>query len=211
LTVTGWVVAHTQRFADLDGSRTWTVVGGDGLPVDWIEGHLDGLRLRVYGTSPNTVKAYARGLGLYQSFLDELGCCWRTADLETFDEFVARLRTEHPGLQDDTYAARVDAVVSAYRWHWRERGVTFDETLMRRMALPAGRGGYRGLLHHLGNDRTTATIGIRRRRRNPRTPVLKPVQVRAASSFVGPNERDHRLLATLAVFTVRTYGDTSPP
>ena len=88
------------------------MVGDDGLPVEWIEEYLDGLRLRVYGTSPNTVKAYARGLGLYQSFLDEFGCCWRTADLETFDEFVAWLRAEHPGQQDDTYAARVDAVVS---------------------------------------------------------------------------------------------------
>jgi hypothetical protein len=63
-----------------------------------------------------------------------------------------------------TYAARVDAVVSTYKWHWRERGATFDDTLMRRMALPTGHGRYRGMLHHLGKDHTTATIGIRRHR-----------------------------------------------
>jgi len=27
-------VAQTQRFADVDGSRTWTVVGDDDLPVE---------------------------------------------------------------------------------------------------------------------------------------------------------------------------------
>jgi hypothetical protein len=143
-------VAQTQGFADVDGSRTWTVVGDDDLPVEWIEEYLDGLRLRVYRTSPNTVKAYARGLGLYQSFLDEFGRDWRAADLETFDEFVAWLRQEHPGQQDDTYAARVDAVVSAYKWHWLQRRASFDETLMRRMSLPTGRGGYRGMLHQVG-------------------------------------------------------------
>jgi site-specific recombinase XerD len=191
-------VAQTQRFADVDGSRTWTVVGGDGLPVDWIEEYFESLRMRIYRTSPNTIKAYARGLGLYQSFLDEVGLCWREADLQTFDEFVAWLRDTHPGQQDDTYAARVDAVVSAYRWHWLERRATLDETLTRRMGLPTGHGGYRGMLHHLGNDRATATIGIRRRRRNPRTPVLAPAQVHTALTFLQPNERDHLLFATLA-------------
>lgn len=179
------------------------MVGDDHLPVDWIEEYLDGLRLRVYGTSPNTVKVYARGLALYQSFLDEFCRGWRDADLETFDEFVAWLRDKHPGQQDDTYAARVDAVVSAYKWHWQDRGATFDETLMRRMALPAGRGGYRGVLYHLGKDRTTATIGVRRRLRNPRTPVLEPVQLQAVLAFVRPNERDHLLLSTLAETGVR--------
>src|SRR5947207_843055 len=101
-------VAQTQRFADIDGSRTCTVVGGDGLPVEWIEEYFEGLRMRIYRTSPNTVKAYARGLALYQSFLDEFGRCWRAADLEAFDEFVAWLRDTCPGQQDDTYAARVD-------------------------------------------------------------------------------------------------------
>lgn len=191
-------MAQTQRLADVDGSRTWTVVGDNDLPVDWIEEYLDGLRLRVYRTSPNTVKAYARGLGLYQSFLDEFGRDWREADLETFDEFVAWLREEHPGQQDDTYAARVDAVVSAYKWHWLQRRASFDETLMRRMSLPTGRGGYRGMLHHVGKDHTTAAIGLRRRRRNPRTPVLEPAQVHAALTFLRPNERDHLLLSTLA-------------
>ena len=45
------------------------------------------------------------------------------------------------------------------------------------------------MLHHVGRGHTTAAIGIRRRRRNPRTPFLEPAQVRAALSFLQPNER----------------------
>lgn len=108
----GGAVAQTQRFAGVDGSRTWTVVGDDHLPVDWIEEYLDGLRLRVYRTSPNMVNAYARGLGLYQSFLDDFCRGWRDADLETFGEFVAWLRDKHPGQQDDTLRAAAVATTA---------------------------------------------------------------------------------------------------
>src|SRR2546430_17584597 len=69
---------------------------------------------------------------------------------------------------------------------------------MRRGAAPAQRGARRGGPPPLSRATTPARIGSRRRRRNPRTPVLEPAQVRAALSFLQPNERDHLLLSTLA-------------
>jgi len=42
--------------------RTWTVLGDDRLPVWPIEGFLE--HHRVLGSSPNTVRSYAKGLQL---------------------------------------------------------------------------------------------------------------------------------------------------
>lgn len=56
------------------GETTWTVLGPDAGVVDPAEEFLE--YLRVQGSSPNTVKSYARALALWWSYLSLFGLAW---------------------------------------------------------------------------------------------------------------------------------------
>ena len=77
------------------GTRSWTVLGDDDVPVVPVDRFL--AYLTDIGRSPNTVKAYAHDLKDYWSFIGFRGLDWREARLEDIGEFVAWLQLPPAG------------------------------------------------------------------------------------------------------------------
>ena len=61
------------------GDRTWTVLGADHRPVGPVEEFLE--YHRVTGSSPHTVRAYAKALQLWWRYLELDGRDWAEADV----------------------------------------------------------------------------------------------------------------------------------
>ena len=172
----------------LEGTRTWTVTGGDHLPVGPVEEFLDHLRVGE-GSSPNTVRSYATSLDRWWAYLSAAGLAWDEVTLPSFTPYLASLRTGQPpgvrvlpgadlpaGVGEATVAARVAAVLSFYRYHGDVHGVPVAGRLHR----AGGRAGrYLPALAHLrhGPGQRSA-VRIRRPEVRP-MPVLTPVQIQA--------------------------------
>ena len=77
------------------GTRSWTVLGDDDVPVVPVDRFL--AYLTDIGRSPNTVKAYAFDLKNYWEFISFRGLDWREARLEDVGEFVAWLQLPPAG------------------------------------------------------------------------------------------------------------------
>jgi hypothetical protein len=71
------------------GTRSWTVLGDDDVPVEPVERFL--AYLTDIGRSPNTVKAYAHDLKDYWEFLGCRRLDWQQARLADIGEFTAWL------------------------------------------------------------------------------------------------------------------------
>jgi integrase len=175
---------RAQRLVLPGGDRSWTVLGGDHRPVGPAEEFLE--YLRVQQTSPNTVKSYARALALWWQYLAVYGLAWDAVTLQDAGGFLAWLRTgDGPRLvsierraarfSESTIAARLQAVVSCYRYH-QFNGVELGRDLIR---LVHGRGGgYKPMLEHVARRgvRSQAVIRVRRPGRAV-PPLLTPGQI----------------------------------
>jgi integrase/recombinase XerD len=201
---------HVQT-VELDGGRrTWTVVDASGLAVEPIEAFLEHLRLG--GRSPNTVRAYAKGLQLWWAFLLAAELEWGAVGVADVGAFLSWLRcppspSVHCGadsVAESTVALRLAAVVSFYGFHEAFSGVPVARSLTRtagRFAAP-----YRGVLGHLDRHREQRRPVVRVRRTARRTPVFTPGQISAiledcarrdGHEWVG-SLRDRLLFETLA-------------
>jgi integrase len=207
------------------GGRTWTVLGDEGLPVAPIEEFLE--HHRVLGSSPNTVRSYAKGLQLWWSHLARESVGWEDPSVGTLRGFVTWLRTgrgqalvpiaaEVPvGRRvpaEATVAARLATVVSFYRFQHDVHGRA--ATLARASARSVRPGRYRPMLAHLDGRRDRRASPLRLRSPAPAPPpVLTPVQVAAILEDCARFERergewrgslrDRLLFATLAETGVR--------
>ncbi|MCU6479035.1 site-specific integrase [Arthrobacter sp. A2-55] len=176
-------MARIQRVT-LDGQDpTWTVLGDDFLPVVPVEEFLE--YLRQIGSSPNTVRSYARGMVLWCEFLGLKGTAWDGVRLEDLTGFLGWLRTGLPPeiatigppppilVSDATAALRLQAVRSFYLFHqWR------GLSILPMLSVASDFGPqYKSFLHHIrrpaGNRR--ATVKVARRRRS--APTLTPAQL----------------------------------
>ena len=180
----GYGECRAQRLVLAGGERSWTVLGGDHRPVGPAEEFLE--YLRVQRVSPNTVKSYARALALWWQYLGAFGLAWDGVTLEGAGGFLAWLRSgdgpqvvsiERRAAQfaESTIAARLQAVVSCYRYH-QFNGVELGRDLVR---LVHGRGGsYKPMLEHLARrtGRRQAVIRVRRPGRAA-PPLLTPGQI----------------------------------
>ena len=144
------------------GTRSWTVLGDDDVPVvpvDLFLGYLTDI-----GRSPNTVKAYAHDLKDYWSFLGFRGLDWREARLEDAGEFVAWLQLPPAGRSGavavlPSVAAGVSAptvnrklaAVSAFYAHQARSGTGACDLLAAWRT--GGRGGWKPFLHHVSKGR----------------------------------------------------------
>jgi site-specific recombinase XerD len=174
---------RVQRVDQPSGERTWTVLGADYRPIGPVEAFLE--YLRVTGKSPNTVRAYARGLELFWRFLDEVGVSWDAVGPGEVSAFVGWLRTglpagvvalrEQPGrLSEATLSLRLQAVLSFYRFQ-HFNGVEAASRLYEHTSRPGG--GYRPFLLHArrgGGQRPVVRV-VQRRREAP--PILAPAQI----------------------------------
>ena len=73
------------------GEATWTVLGPRLAVVGAAEEFLE--YLRVQGSSPNTVKSYARALALWWSYLSLFGLAWDALTLSDVGGFLSWLRS----------------------------------------------------------------------------------------------------------------------
>ena len=179
-----------QRVVVADSRReSWTVVDGDGVPVEPVERYLS--FLSDVERSPNTVKAYAHDLKDWFVFLTTRGQDWREVRLEDVGEFVAWLRL--PPLARDGRVVVLPSVVrhcgeatvnrklsavSAFYQHSARNGVELGALL--RTWQPAGRRGtsWRPFLHHISKNQPSARRAIRLKavRKHPRVLTAAEVQ-----------------------------------
>ena len=107
------------------GTRSWTVLGDDDVPVVPVDRFL--AYLTDIGRSPNTVKAYSHDLKDYWEFLSSRSLDWREARLEDVGEFVAWLQLPPAGRAGavavlPSAAAGVTAATVNRSWPTRTRG-----------------------------------------------------------------------------------------
>ena len=202
------------------GDRTWTVLGADHRQVGPVEEFLE--YHRVTGSSPHTVRGYAKALQLWWRYLELDGRDWAEADVPALAGFVTWLRrgtppgvalldpaaAAPPRLAESTLATRLAAVVSFYRYHHDAHGIA--PALARAWSGPPRRSRYRAFLAHLdGRSRASrrSPMPVRTRRREA-CPLLTPAQVAAILSGCAARDaasgewsgslRDRLLFATLA-------------
>ena len=209
---------RVQAVDVLDGARTWTVLGDDHCCVEPIEEFLE--YHRVLGSSPNTVRSYAKGLQLWWTFVAENDVSWEDPGVESLRAFLTWLATglspsvtplgradpAPPKVTQATISARLAAIVSFYRYHHDVHGR--GALIARASAAPARRGRYRPMLVHLDarRRRPSSPLRLRRQRAGP-PPLLSPAQVGAildgcarfdvATSVWRGSLRDRLLFATL--------------
>lgn len=189
-------VAFKQRVATVNGP-TWTVLGADYRVVDPIERYLEFLRSSK--TSPNTVKAYSKGLELWWTFLEGRGQAWDQIGVSDLGTFVGQVRAGAVGsvvvpvdqnqLADSTVALRARAVMSFYAFH-AAAGVGVGDSLVK--TVQARPGSYLPFLEHVarrdGRRRSQVRVRVRRRA----VPVLLPAQVTALRTAEARFDLDRR-------------------
>jgi site-specific recombinase XerD len=171
------------------GAESWTVLGDDHAPLQPVERWL--AHLTSIERSPNTVKAYARDLKDWFSYLGDRGLDWRTVTLEDVAGFVAWLRLA-PAARDgrvlvlpsvehhctEASANRKLAALTAFCEFHARHGVGLGELLVT--LRPAGRRGssWTPLLHHATKSRPQRrrTIKLTQPKRRPRLLTARQVQ-----------------------------------
>jgi integrase/recombinase XerD len=143
------------------GTRSWTVLGDDEVPVVPVDRFL--AYLTDIGRSPNTVKAYSHDLRDYWEFLGFRGLDWREARLEDVGEFVAWLQLPPAGRSGEVAvlpsvtvhvgASTVNrklAAVSAFYAHQARNGADVGDLLA--VWRTGSRGGWKPFLHHVAKN-----------------------------------------------------------
>jgi site-specific recombinase XerD len=144
------------------GTRSWTVLGDDDVPVVPVDRFL--AYLSDIGRSPNTVKAYAHDLKDLWEFLGFRGLDWREARLEDIAEFVVWLQLPAagragevavlPSSVPEVSVATVNrklAAVSSFFAHQARSGEGPGDLLAAWRA--GGRGGWKPFLHHVSRGK----------------------------------------------------------
>jgi len=169
------------------GTRSWTVLGDDDVPVVPVDRFL--AYLTDIGRSPNTVKAYAHDLKNYLEFLCLRGLDWREVRLEDVGEFVAWLQLPPagragqvavlPSVMAEVTASTVNrklAAVSAFYAHQARNGAGVGDLLA--VWKTGGRGGWKPFLHHVskGEPYRGRAIALRAPKKLPRVLTVAEMQ-----------------------------------
>jgi integrase/recombinase XerD len=169
------------------GTRSWTVLGDDDVPVVPVDRFL--AYLTDIGRSPNTVKAYAHDLKDYWCFLGFRGLDWREARLEDIGEFVVWLQLPPAGRSGEvavlpSVAAQVSAstvnrklaAVSAFYAHQARNGTGAGDLLA--VWRTGGRGGWKPFLHHVSKSEPYRgrAIALKAPKKLPRVLAVEEMQ-----------------------------------
>ena len=174
--------------APVSRRESWTVLGGDDVPVEPIEKYL--AYLTAIERSPNTVKAYAHDLKDWFEFLDARGVAWDAAGLDEIGGFIAWLRLpriarDHAlavlpsvsgGCGESTVNRKLSAL-SAFYLHAARDGVEVTDLL--RVWRPAGRrGGWKPFLHHVSKSKPVPrrAVSLKAAKKLPRVLTVNEVQ-----------------------------------
>lgn len=175
-------VALTQLILVSPSERSWTVLGDDLLPIQPVETYLE--HLRQTGSSPNTVRAYARSLCLWWDFLTARNRSWSQLQLDDVTGFLGWMRSGLPAgvaslratasVSDATISLRLQAVRSFYRFH-QERGVSSGVNFY---SARERRSPYRGMLDHTRRvPREGVTVRVRQRRAQAPTLTVRQIEL----------------------------------
>jgi site-specific recombinase XerD len=95
-------------------SESWTVLGGDGSPIESADSFLT--YLAALERSPNTQRAYATSLKLWFEFLETVGVDWAEVRVDEVARFVSWLRAPAPDVVvlDGGTARRSPATVNRH-------------------------------------------------------------------------------------------------
>ena len=188
------------------GTRSWTVLGDDDVPVVPVDRFL--AYLTGIGRSPNTVKAYSHDLKDYWEFITCRGLDWREARLEDVGEFVAWLQLPPAGRAGEvavlpsaaagvtaaTVNRKLAAVASFYRFH-AGHGVKAAGVLRAIQAPGRGYAGtaFRPFVHHVTGRSPRPRLAVKVKASRPLPRVLTVTEAQAILDACG-HLRDRLLL-----------------
>lgn len=172
-------MAATQRVV-IGGESTWTVVSKSFAVVEPIESYLE--FGRQGGLAANTVKAYAKGLAQWWTYLENTARSWESVDIRDFGRFLFALRhnefepevtslIREVVVAESTVQLRLRAVTSFYRYH---AGCGNDVApFLYRQVCGRFRKGH-SFLEHIARRRphSVSTVKVRVPRRD--LPILTP-------------------------------------
>lgn len=172
-------MAATQRVV-LDGTTTWTVVSASSLVVEPVERYLE--FGRQTGFAPNTIKAYARGLAQWWTYLEQSSKCWDAVRIHDFGNFLAavrhnefdptvRLLRPESMVSENTVQLRLRAVLGFYRYH---AGCGNDVAPFLYDQVRGRSGKYLSFLEHVASRNPQRRIGVRVRLPRREVPILTP-------------------------------------
>ncbi len=180
MTVTERVrVATTQRVV-LDGTTTWTVVSQSHLVVEPVERYLE--FGRQSGFAPNTIKAYARGLAQWWTYLETSSKSWDAVRLHDFGNFLAAVRHNEfdatvqslrpePAVGEATVQLRLRAVLGFYRY---QAGCGKDVAPFLYDQVRGRSGKYLAFLEHVATRKPQRRVAVRVRLPRKEIPILTP-------------------------------------
>jgi integrase/recombinase XerD len=169
------------------GTRSWTVLGDDDVPVEPVDRFL--AYLTDIGRSPNTAKAYAHDLKDFWECIGRRGLDWRDVRLEDIGEFIGWLRLPPagrageiavlPSAADRVGAATINrklAAVSMFYAHQARNGADVGDLLATWSA--GGRGGWKPFLHHIskGKEHRGRAITLKAPQKLPRILTVAEMQ-----------------------------------
>ena len=177
-------MATVQRVS-IDGETTWTVVSESFSLVEPVESYLE--FGRQTGFKPNTIKAYARGLAQWWTYLERSSKRWDGVQLRDFGNFVAAVRHDEfdpnvrslrpvPAVCEATVQLRLRPVVGFYRYQaacGSDVAPFLYSTVHRRSAR------YLPFLEHVARRGPQQRLAVRVRVRRREVPVLAPDAVAA--------------------------------
>ena len=197
----GLAVARVQRVLDgTDGSRWYTVVGADHLPIAPVAEYI--AFLRDDQASPHTVRAYAAGLAAWWTLLEHTGTGWTQISTSLFGAFLTYLRTgDLPGttrvgpegswLAAATVQQRAAAVLAFYRYHAHAHHLDVPYQKLYGSLGKRGRSRYVPMRAGVGRRRARDRPIYRGRGQNGRrTPLLLPAQVQLILDACATQDRD---------------------
>lgn len=176
-------MAMTQRVVHGD-TTTWTVVDYQYSVVEPVERYLE--FGRQSGFSPNTIKAYARGLAQWWTYLEQQAKRWDAVSIRDFGNFLGAVRTgefdpkvrplaAEPVIGESTVQLRLRAVMSFYRY---QAGCGHDVAPFLYDQIRGRNSRYLAFLEHVARRGPRRRAAVRVRQVHRELPVLAPDSVR---------------------------------
>jgi hypothetical protein len=164
-------VAATQRVV-LAGATTWTVVSESFSVVEPVEHYLE--FARQSGFKPNTIKAYARGLAQWWTYLEHTSKTWDAVQIRDFGNFLAAVRHNEfdptirqlrpePSVVEATVRLRLRAVLSFHRY---QAGYGNDVAPFLYDQVRGRSGKYLSFLEHAARRSPHRSLAVRVRERS---------------------------------------------
>lgn len=198
-----------QRVIGQDGTKTFTVIGEDFMPIVSADRYL---RFLVDdGASPHTIRSYATGLAAWFRYLHAVDQRWDAFEPVVFGGFLAWLRTgdlpDAPRVgvpssktSASTVQLRSAAVLAFYRWIAATDGLTGPYEALYTPLAKRGRRPYVPMLDGIANRHGDGAQLLYTVRSGPRgrTPVLTPEHVKTILDTCATQQPDGTWTGTAA-------------